>query len=218
MNASRCVAMLGVSTTILVAGASGVQAKGPILTEATIAGPGLDEPLRFEDRYGPKGRDAHEAAERTQLLAEQTLVYDVMYEDERVTSREPKGRLGPVFTITWTASWVSGVDGVMEEIGRFESHLYPYADGGPVMFTPRGGIGESRPVMIIGPAWSHASPALLENLHEWGLPTMEDLAPPPREAPIRTVAPPSRWSILVLMAAVLAATAAVAFRLRRRAA
>jgi hypothetical protein len=207
----------------IVALALPAAAKGPMVVEATLSGPGLDEPLSFRDKPQPPGGGGGEA-EQFRLLADQSGVYDAIYSEGGVTAREPKGDLGPRHTVRWTMAFVAGEDGAIDPLGTIRMHLYPYADGGPVSFVPEqtyaGLEGEG---MTVRPGWQHASPVLVENLQAWGLPTLRALTPPPapgREPasdPTRSPATGSQipWLLLVVVAAGLGAAGVLNAALRR---
>jgi hypothetical protein len=210
-----CVVM----AAVLVTGGAAA-AKGPMLIEAAISGPGLAAPIVLSDPDGPMGINNPDDSERLSLFVEQTGIYDALYRRKGVTSRAPSGRLGPRFSVTWTLAFVIGKDGSTEEIGEFTSHLYPYAEKGPVIFTSRTRLGEPRATITIEGAWSHASPVLLENLQAWGVPRPQDVAPRGEESEPMTPAS-SETLVPWLVPVVLLLAIATVVRLvtqRRRAA
>ncbi|MQA99201.1 MAG: hypothetical protein GEU78_02735 [Actinobacteria bacterium] len=149
-------------------------AKGPSMVEATIIGPGMKAPIVLGDPDGEMGLNNTPDSERLSLFIEQTGIRDVVYGRKGVTSREPTGRLGRRFTVTWTLASVIGYEGSIEEIDEITSYLYPYAEQGPVMFTEGKDVGGSG--WKVDAAWSHAPPVLLENLVAWGIPDRREVA------------------------------------------
>jgi hypothetical protein len=174
-NASILLLSLG----ILVSMAGPAAAKGPIPTVATITGPGLVEPIAFKNNFGPRGTNPSGDAARVSLLAEQTRLYDALFEVEGTSASAPTGDLGPHYTITWKLEMV-GIEGLEPE--WLKSDLYPYAEGGPVAFTAPAKVdfGDKSPVGTwrIEGGWKNAPPVLVENLQAWGVPSLEELVPP----------------------------------------
>lgn len=177
--------------------------KGPAPLEATITGPGLEAPITFSDRDGPMGTNADPDARRLALLTDQTEFWEGVYMDDRRPQRAPTGELGPRFTITWEVG-MPGLEGARAQV--FVSYLYPYAEVGPMVFTPRQRLdfGESGPSAFrIEPLWKASPEVLVDNLQGWGLPTVEELAPPAGPSEADPAPPPtgSMWPWLALAVA-----------------
>jgi hypothetical protein len=206
-----CVVM----AAVLVTGGAAA-AKGPMVVEAAITGPGIETPIVFSDPDGEMGINNTPDSERLSLFIQQTGIHDSVYGRKGVTSREPRGRLGPRFTVTWTLAFVIGHEGSVQDLGEFTSHLYPYAEEGPVIFTSGTEVGEPQAAMTIDAAWSHAPGVLLENLQAWGIPRPQDASPRDGGVGDATAATASEtlWSWLIPV--LLAVAIATAFRLVSR--
>jgi hypothetical protein len=136
------VAGTGLAT---VAFALPAAAEGP--TDATIEGAGLDATIR------------HPEAEDSKLAALTGL--SAVWEDRDPTvidDRAPGGDLGPALALTWELG---------EEGSQLRQVLYPYAGGGPLVFTPP---QKSSDGAITG-GWYDAPGALVDMLHSLGVPT-----------------------------------------------
>jgi len=193
-------------------------AKGPLMVDAEISGPGLVEPLSLRDHFGPggTGTERFEEAERFRLLAEQSKVYEGLYSD-RVGPRPP-GELGPRYTIRWSAGFVAGPTGTVDRLGRVTTYLYPYAEAGPVTLIPAQEIAG----MQIQRGWHAAVGSLVDDLEAWGLPTLEEIAPPqPVRDPARDSArsvpasEPAPWLLVVVIIAGLGAALVAGLALKR---
>jgi hypothetical protein len=97
-----------------------------------------------------------------------------------------------------------GADGSSEVVGEFHSHLYPFAEGGPAMFTPQAEIGGPEAALFVDAAWSPVTTGLLDDLRDWGVP--EPAVAPvadPAVAPVADPAPapaaaPVPWLLIVV--------------------
>lgn len=202
-----------VAASWIVAGPA--SAKGPVVVEATITGPGIEAPIVLTDPDGPVGLNNTADARRLGLLAEQTGIYDRIFGSEGVTAREPTGELGERFTIIWTLA-MPGVEGGAPRV--FVSDLYPYADGGPVSFTHAAGFEMAGITAEEG--WHHAPPALVENLEAWGLPGRAESAPSNQASDEIAVTPadiPWPWLVPIVLLVAVAATVRLVNRRRRAA-
>jgi hypothetical protein len=102
-------------------------------------------------------------------------------------------------------------------------HLYPYAKGGPVTFTPPGQelLGDAARIPIRA-GWYEASPTFLEFLVEHGLPATDPLAPVadpgPRTEPGADPArsQPAPWVWMIIGTVGLVALSLAAPKIRRR--
>lgn len=113
------------------------------------------------------------------------------------------GDLGPRYLVTYRYHYWPG-----REDDLIRQELYPYADGGPVTFTPPGQVLTGEGMAAIGSGWFQADPAFFEFLVEEGLPDTKPLAAVSRSAP---------WTwILFGLAGLLAVGGLAASRLRRR--
>ena len=139
-----------------------------------------------------------------------------------VVKAAPTDRLGPRYTITWTFPDPQG-----GKDRKVIQHVYPYAAGGPVTFTPAG-----QPVldMTTRGGWYQGFDGFRAQLIELGLPNRQPLAPAtkpatpnpapaiPQPTPAATPSSPAPvWPRLAAVAAVLLALGvATAYTVRRR--
>jgi hypothetical protein len=101
-------------------------AKGP--DQATITGPGLDEPIVVSGSGEPGS--GYELSD----LADGSGLFLVMFEqtDRRVVSEAPDGPLGPKFELSFRVP-----DGT-DTASTVRQELYPQAAGGPMTYTEAG--------------------------------------------------------------------------------
>ena len=101
-------------------------AKGP--TQATVAGPGLAEPLKLG---GPSGWRAGSPME---VLTTGGGFFQVAWGGSpgRILAKSPTSRLGPKYRVVYVVPGPSGQD------DRIRQDLYPFARGGPLTYTPPG--------------------------------------------------------------------------------
>jgi hypothetical protein len=111
----RVVVSLALATaSVLVPTAA--SAKGPI--PVVVDGPGLDEPIRLP------------GSAATELP---TMLIGMIGVDGSQSVAAPTERLGPRYVATFTFMGPSA-----DEKRRIRKQLYPFADGGPLVHTPRG--------------------------------------------------------------------------------
>lgn len=165
---------------------SAALAKGPI--EASVAGPGLEDPIRFG------GWDAEAPlADGAPLLefAEAAGFFPAAFErtPDPMLDRAPKGDLGPRYVVTYLVPGPSG------EEDRVLQDLYPYAKPNPVTYMAPGqplfGTQATRGGWYA--ATSPHAPPLLFQLTEAGL---------PRTPPSGGDGSPFPWAIVGSLAAV----------------
>jgi hypothetical protein len=94
-------------------------------SEATIAGPGLDEPITVKNR----GLNS-----KLGQLAEATGFYPAAFAriPDPMRPERPEGNLGPRYTITWV------MPGPYGETDRIRQDLYPFASQGLVSYVEPG--------------------------------------------------------------------------------
>jgi hypothetical protein len=110
---TRRIVIVLAATVLALPAAS--EAKGP--AEATMTGPGLDEPIQFQW----SGRRAD-----LELLVEQSGFFAAAFGQapNLMLARRPEGPLGPRYTITY-------------DLGNpVRQHVYPWAPGGPLTHLP----------------------------------------------------------------------------------
>lgn len=190
---------LGVVLALAPAAAS---AKGP--RDAELTGPGLDEPIRLD-------RDVRAPGQMTEVteLTELTGLFSAFSFPARtaLTPTAPPGELGPRYVATYHL--VGPEDDV-----PIRQELYPFAERGPVVFTPSGqslyGMGPSEG------GWQQANPSLTRFLVSAGIPTPAELEL--RQRPARAERPTplvlSLGGVALLLTTV--AVVAVGRRLFRR--
>jgi hypothetical protein len=148
----------------------GTDLHGPALAKgvesATIEGPGLPHPLRV----GPGSGGATVSA--LGPLSTLTAMWEVTPGHPsplQLSPQAPTAELGPAYTVRWQV--MTGV----EQTTELRQDVYPYADGGPVVYTAAG-----QPLFdgtTIG-GWYEAPGSLRELLVRLGVPPLEALRPP----------------------------------------
>jgi len=119
----RLVAVAG-AVLLISSVAASAGAKGA--SEATIRGPGLEEPLTFSG-YGESANDVN-------LLAERSGFFPAMFGQipDPMEDNRPQKNLGLRYTIRYTVpNPAGGADEVVQ-------YIFPYAEGGAVTYTPPG--------------------------------------------------------------------------------
>ena len=180
---------------VIVALAGPAHAKG--IQSATITGPGLDEPIDLSPPDGDGGD-----------LAALTAFWEAMPgqpQTPELADEAPTGQLGPRYRVTWRL--LTGPD----DVTAIRQDLYPYANGGPLVYTPTGQpiFGQS----TLG-GWREAPVALRDRLRALGVPGA-GAAPAPSAPSSR--GPP--WPVVMVATAALALAGvggAVAVRRARR--
>jgi hypothetical protein len=200
---------------LLLAVPTAAQAKGATGASINGGGPGGPITLRGDGEPG--------SSTDLGMLAQGTGLYMVVFGGGpgAVLKAAPTDRLGPRYTITWTfPDPAGGTD------RKVRQHVWPYAAGGPVTFTPAG-----QPVLDTTTAggWYQGFDGLRVQLVELGLPNRQPLAPaatatPAPAAPAaasRQPAPASAQSaawprVAAVVAGLLVLVAAAGVLLRRR--
>jgi hypothetical protein len=211
------VLAVAVLAAMLLLVPTAAQAKGA--TAATIDGggpgglPGGPITLKGDGEPG-SGTDLGMLAEGSGMNA---VAFD--QGSSAVTKAAPTDRLGPRYTITWTFPDPGG-----GKDRQVRQHVYPYAAGGPVTFTPAG--QQVLDITITG-GWYQGYDGFRAQLIELGLPNRAPLTPAtpkatptpspasPQPAPATSASPPPAWPRLAAVATiflVLAAGAALALR------
>ena len=211
----------GMSAAATLSLATPALAKGP--SQASITGPGLVRAIVVsgEGEPGQLGPLA--------VLAGQTGLFAALFGADitgipqaptSLRTPPPKASLGPRYTVSYTVPGVTPQPG--EQFGRIVQDLYPYAAGGPVIYTPPGQDGFSQPLQVTG--WLRASPLLSRTLAQLGVPPRPATPASPQTRPAaahsaaahqtgsRTLA----WLIAAAVAIAAAALAGAALRRHRR--
>jgi hypothetical protein len=166
-------------------------------SEATIVGPGLDDPITLAGEDQPGGEALMRIAESAGFFpAVFTQSPDPML-DER-----PTGTLGPEYTVTYV------MPGPNNELDEIVQSFYPYASPSPVSYTKPGQLFWTTERTRGG--WYVAFSDLKDSLVAVGLPQNAPTGPAPSDSPWKVVGP---VLVLVLVAA-LGGVAAVLIRRR----
>jgi hypothetical protein len=169
--------------------------------EATVTGPGLAVPIRF-DFEG----DGDDGAESFFTLLDKSGLWAAYKPAER-----PKVELGPRYVVT--VVWGDPVDPTGENV----FHLYPYAEGQPRSYTPEQASDMNTPGAK--PGWYTASPVVLDLLVRNGLPETAPVGFEPSGArPVSAPAsgPPVGWILASGALGAMLLLGAIASRPRRR--
>jgi hypothetical protein len=134
----------------VVVWAGTAQAKGP--SGATLTGPGIGEPVELAMSW-----------ERDSIVEDTGLMYALWaHEPDPMLDRAPAVSLGSRYAITWE---VPGPDGRIDVVVQ---DFYPYADGGPLLYTEPGTAFTDGQRAHGG--WYRAPNRLLTTVHDLGVP------------------------------------------------
>ena len=173
---------------LLVCWAPPAAAKGP--TSAQLTGPGLRSPIELTTAMGV-------IADRTHASS---LVFGLAG-DTALAGSPPDVRRGPEYRLRFSVDLAAGGRQIV-----LDQHVFPFAEGGALVFTPPGQRNPFAPDALPG-GWSHADPGLTDALVDAGVPTPAAPAEP---------SPGRAWLPLAGVVLVLAgAGAARAARARR---
>jgi hypothetical protein len=120
--------------------------------------------MTFGDPTSPGGTSADG---NVVLLANETQLFQTLYEGDLVGGVPPADKLGPRYTITWT---------MRRELHpgktfQIHSDFYPYAQGGAVMHTVGGQkVRDTGGSFVLRSGWSAPNPVIVDNLQAWGMP------------------------------------------------
>jgi hypothetical protein len=153
---TRLLVALALGGAITLSAAAPAAAKAFSLDKVEITGPGLDRPITLSGRELWSGRNGHVAI---------TLLPQGLSGQSATATTIPSGWKGPRYGVSLHLR--------LHLFRRPRSvtirqHLYPYALGGPVTFTPPG--QKVRMVPRVKPGWERASILLVELLQRLGLP------------------------------------------------
>jgi hypothetical protein len=215
----------GAAIAVTAAVATPALAKGA--TQATITGPGLARPVTV---FAP-GEALPGQGDALSGLAGQTGLFTALFGPAGRTPDEPSplrtppaaASLGPKYTLTYT---VPGVFGPSQTDGHIRQYLYPFAAGGPAIYTPPGQHGFGQPLQAA--RWLRGTPQLTATLIRLGIPAGASHPPAPSSAatvpaapspaaapkPAGTTAP--AWLTATIVPAAAIAIAGTALALRRR--
>jgi hypothetical protein len=160
------VLVAGTITTVLALGWTTASAKGA--QRLTVTGPGLAAPIILTNS-AESGRSLSAIAEKTGLFK---------YPADRVLVAKPSGNPGPRYVATYDWLVAQGTTAPLRQ------ELYPFAEGGAVVYTPPGqrvGGGARPPV-----GWYGSGAELTMLLVAAGVPV-----PPSYVVPVPVAAPPA---------------------------
>jgi hypothetical protein len=147
---------LSVAVGVVVAMAAALPAQAKIEGTAFIDGPGISGGAGGSGGGGSIRMDGSDGAGYPVLAG--------MLEPGRYLTVRPDGDLGPRYEARLVITAPKGQPDVTQ-------HLYPFAEGGPVLYTPP---GQKFVMSATGEAprgWYDAPPKLIRELHLRGLPT-----------------------------------------------
>ena len=198
MRARGLFAALVAISTVVIAGPASAKA---FIVGANISGPGLGGGLKIE---GPDTEGLWESGIDVSGGLDDTRADEV--EELRLTPAD----LGPRYLVTYRFGLGSGSS---DELIR--QNLYPYAKGGPVMYTrPSQELaGESN--MLITAGWYQSSLGFFHYLVDHGLPGREPVAPVAAREPAPGARTPP-WAGIVMALVGLTALFLAALAVRRR--
>lgn len=172
-------------------------ALGKGASEATIVGPGLDDPITLagEDQLG---------GEALMQIAESAGFFPAVFTQspDPMLDERPTGTLGPEYTVSYV------MPGPNNELDEIVQSFYPYASPSPVSYTKPGQPFWTTERTRGG--WYVATSDLKDRLVAVGLPQNAPTGQPPSDSPWKVVGP---VLVLVLVAA-LGGLAAVLIRRR----
>jgi hypothetical protein len=219
MRARTLIAMVFVlAMTVVVAAPASAKA---IIGEVTISGPGLGG---GSGSLGGGGGSVMRLEEPAAAGMWESGLLDDRKQDSVSDLGVAVGELGPQYRLTYRFDFGPGNP---EQVVR--QVLYPYAEGGPVTYTPPGqrqtgaedltGMGFDMP---IPGGWFRPNSGFFQYLVEHGFPATNPLAVAPEAAPIDPVpdAPPTGqavpWGWILIGVAGIAAASLISPTLRRR--
>lgn len=156
-----------VSITAFVVLLPGVAfAKGPGLRHVTLDGPGVDQPIHIEKEHYP---------DVLGILLDDAIGTHLFGSESRTNTARDRPRradLGPRFQLSYHMTWGRPV----------QIDFYPYTGEGPVAYAspgqsvsvPIGHSGQDHEFPVHA-GWYDYRPALVDLLHEEGLPTEEEI-------------------------------------------
>lgn len=212
----------GLSVAAAISLATPALAKGP--SQARITGPGLVRAIVVSGN-GEPGEQGTLA-----VLAGQTGLFTALFGPDASVPNQmsaslrtppPKASLGPRYTVIYTVPGVDPQPG--EQFGRVRQVLYPYAAGGPVIYTPPGQRGFGQALQAAG--WLRGSAQLTHTLTQLGVPPRTGAQPaqqthrPPATHAAAAQQPASRtsgWPAASAAAIAAAALTGAALWLRHR--
>jgi hypothetical protein len=190
--------VLTVVVGVVAAMALAVPAQAKIEGTAFIDGPGISGGTGGSDGSGSIRMDGSDGAGYPVLSG--------MLEPGRYLTTRPDGNLGPRYEARLVITAPNGQPDVTQ-------HLYPFAEGGPVLYTPPGQEFVMSPTGEAPGGWYNAPAKLIRELHHRGLPTTPPAAAGPTDgtAATRSSEPgpsPVVWGLVFLAGLLIAGAVA----------
>jgi hypothetical protein len=199
----------GMVLALAVAVAAPASAKG-FIAEANISGPGLGG----GGSVGGGGGMKIEASAADRMWELSGASWMKKREDSVSELGLGPADLGPRYLVTYRYDFGPG-----REDDLIRQDLYPYADGGPVTFTPPGQVLTGEGMAPIGSGWFQAEPGFFEYLVDEGLAEKNPVAAGATREPATDSASATRsapWAWILFGLAGLAALSLTAPGVRRR--
>jgi hypothetical protein len=165
---------------VLMAVAAPAMAKGPgeeMFGQLLVAGPGLPTPIQIEGylAFGPYGEGMTAPDSDSKDFSAFVLGTGIIPSDTGYYGLEPEGDLGPRYVVTVRLTKPDAV--------AVNQYLYPFAKGGPVIFTLPGQTGLFGGRFL--PSWWYPPASILSILTTRGFP----VTPPVVSTPAPAVKP-----------------------------
>ena len=192
---------LVVTVGVLAALAGALPAQAKVAGTASISGPGIGGPGSGADDAGSEGGISMKGADGSGYPVMAGLLED----GARAMPEAPTAALGPRYTARFDVRFPKGQPSLVQ-------YLYPFARGGPLVYTPPGQewVGGADGTAPSG--WFRMRPELLAELQERGLPATSSAAPRAPDAAARpepsTGSAPVVWVSVLVVGVLLAATLA----------
>jgi len=198
----------GMCITAMMTLATPALAKGP--SQARIMGPGLAHGLVITGAGEPGQLSA------LSNLASRTVLFTVLFgpggggpAPTRLRTPLRATALGVPYAIVYTVPGVTPQQG--QRYGRIRQVVYPFAKGGPVIYTPAGQMGFGQPLQVTG--WMRGGPRLASLLAKLGVPPRQRSKHSQLSATRDAGGPAAGW-LVGSVVVVAVALAGVAWRLR----
>ena len=174
-----------VTVGVLAALAGALPAQAKVEGTAYVTGPGVG---------GPSGGSGSGTIKMDGSDGGGYPVLSGLAEPGRYLAARPAGELGPRYEARLVIAAPEGQPDLVQQ-------LYPYAEGGPVLYTAPGQEFVMSPTGQAADGWFRIPPELIEELRDRGLPRTSPIPPADgavaAESPT-TGSPPTVWGFLLL--------------------
>lgn len=168
-----------VSLVCVLGSGAPAHAKGLMLQELTVTGPGLEQPLELD------WRDSF--VRRTRSAGSNAAIRGLFRQSHGF--RPDFGLLGARYELTYRFGGIPGLELFDGESFAVRQFLYPYAPGGPIAYTPDQQVDWPHNFAPgFGPDWEQFPVRFLDRLEGHGLPP--EPLPPVAVAPAADDGPP----------------------------